>query len=57
MESTALITPASTAEDEIELESIDSDTLYCLLIQNKIPQIVAQRFKSKFLNFVSFFFI
>ena len=44
-----IITPSSTAAtaDEIELESVDTDLLYNLLIQHRIPPIVAQRFKSK----------
>ena len=37
---------ASTIADGIDLESIDSDAIYNLLIQSKIPQTVAQRFKS-----------
>ena len=45
----SLITPSSTAAtmDEIDIESIDTDYLFNLLVQHRIPSIVAERFKSK----------
>jgi hypothetical protein len=45
-----IITPSSTATATSsleEIESIDTDLLYNLLVQHRIPPIVAQRFKSK----------
>jgi hypothetical protein len=44
-----IITPSSTATSSFDdIESIDTDLLYNLLVQHRIPPIVAQRFKSNY---------